>query len=216
MTAVPVPRQPQPSEAELKARAVIRSFAAEFGWTERGRPLGDVRMNQLAKRIAAAVEPKGRPQDPAPMAPRGVTARSAARKAAEEEVAAAAPAPVAPAPPPVPPAPPKLLEDRLTDVDRRVLALVGEGLPNAVIAVRVGLSVDQAKAKVRRLRTLLDAGSRAGIPRAAERAGILGVVAPGVESMAVCPPAASGAADGSPGLADADRASQGPSGALAS
>lgn len=197
MTAVPVPQPNPPSEAELKTRAVILAFAAEFGLAERGRPLGEVRMNQLAKRIAAVFEPKQRPRDPVPAAPKGMAARSAARKALDAPESQLPPAgptgaslePVGAAPVPsvVEALPDPALAARVTVVDRQIVALIAMGLSNVVIGERVGLSAEQVRGKVRRLRDLLGSETREGVPGAAERTGILRVGVRGAVAGAALP-----------------------------
>lgn len=152
------------------------------------------KLARAANRIAkAAAAPKS---DPSPPVPKGVAARSAARKALEapeSQLPPAAPAEAAPAVSVAAkqPRPPLTLEERLSDVDRQVLAMVVQGVPNPAIGVRLGLSSDQAKAKVRRLRKLLGVETREAIPRAAVRAGILDAVTLAVAEGAGRPSAAS-------------------------
>jgi DNA-binding CsgD family transcriptional regulator len=60
----------------------------------------------------------------------------------------------------------------ITDRQKRIIALVGEGLTNAQIAEKIGYSVPTVKAELARLCALLGAADRADLTGKASRAGL--------------------------------------------
>jgi DNA-binding CsgD family transcriptional regulator len=206
--ATPIIKPPAPTEAELRMRAVIRTFAAQYHLAERGQPVGEVRMNQLAHRLAAVACPEGRPVDrEQPRVPRGAAARNAAIKARTPEPVAPKPAPVRkPRPKPSLPLPGQLEADAL-----QVLRLIAsENASNVVIAHRLRIPESRVKYLVRRLKQLLGAETRAGLAGAAESAGLLGEVLPVAILVPARPSAASNPPERGPGGSSAAAGRTGP------
>lgn len=203
---------PTPSRTELQLRAAIRVFAATYGLCERGRPISDVRMNQLARRLAAVARPEPRPVDvEQPRVPRGAAERSAAIRARQAEVP---PEPVPPAvskPKPArvaPPLPP--LPERLDDELRAVVAEVGTGASNPVIGKRLGISEDRVKYAVSRAKRILGVSDRKVLAVALAEVLALGGGDAGGERGPACPPAASNPQIQARGASEPQRPAGGP------
>jgi hypothetical protein len=214
MTAVPVEQQRKPSETECQMRAEIRAFVTEYAISERGRPIGEVRQNQLARRLAAVVDPVPRPVDvEQPRVPKGAAARAAAIRARQAELPpepkpVAAPKPK-PAPAPLPPLP-----ERLDEELRAVVGLIGIGFSNAAIAGRLGISEQRVKYAVTRAKARLGVSDRKLLAGALAEALLPGGGDSGAESGPVCPPAALDGPIQARGASGAERATEGPSGAF--
>ena len=201
---------PTPSRIELQLRAAIRVFAATYGLCERGRPISDVRMNQLARRLAAVARPEPRPVDvEQPRVPKGAAGRAAAIRARQAEVPPEPKPVVAPRPKPVA-APPPPLPERLDDELRAVVAEVGTGASNPVIGKRLGISEDRVKYAVSRAKRILGVSDRKVLAVALAEVLALGEGDAGGESGAVWPPAASNPQNQARGASEPERPAEAP------
>lgn len=216
MTAVPVDQQRKPSQTECQIRAVIRDFVTEHPITERGRPISEVRQNQLARRLAAVVDPSPRPTDAEqPRAPKGAKARAAAI-AARQAVLPPEPKPVV-APRParvVQPLP--ALQERLDAELRAVVELIGLGFSNPAIGGRLGISEQRVKYAVTRAKARLGVSDRKLLAIALVEVLALGEGDAAAGAGAVCPPAALDEAMRARGASEPQRPAESPFWAIGS